>query len=169
MLPRSSGSYLVVASFAGSTDYNPTSASVSFAIAPASPTVTVTDAGGVYDGKAFAAKATVAGVSGGAAARLQGVKPTLTYYSLANGTMTLLASAPTSSRQLRGSRIVRRQRLCCGRATRALRHHASGGEDYGQGQRGAPSMVRRSRLRRRSRECWLAWTTRLRPAWRALA
>ena len=47
---------------------------------PPSPTVTVSDAGGTYNGSAFPATATVAGAGGAAATSLEGVTPTLTYY-----------------------------------------------------------------------------------------
>jgi hypothetical protein len=65
-------------------------------ITQATPTVTVTDAGGTYNGQPFAATATVAGVVAGVdntpAPSLEGVSPTLTYYA---GTYTL-ATLPNS-------------------------------------------------------------------------
>jgi sugar lactone lactonase YvrE len=61
-------------------------------ITKAAPTVRVADAGGTYNGGAFAATATVAGVvpsvDNSPAATLEGVAPTLSYYS---GTYTSLA------------------------------------------------------------------------------
>jgi hypothetical protein len=61
-------------------------------ITQAAPKVGVADAGGTYDGAAFAASATVAGVVAGVdatpAATLEGVAPTLSYYS---GSYTSLA------------------------------------------------------------------------------
>ena len=44
------------------------------------PVVSVSDASGVYNGHPFTATATVAGADGVAAASLEGVSPTLTYY-----------------------------------------------------------------------------------------
>jgi hypothetical protein len=66
--PSSAGTYTVVASFTSS-DPNYTNAQsspVTFAIAPAAPTVTVTDAGGTYDGQPFQASATATGIGGAA-------------------------------------------------------------------------------------------------------
>jgi len=74
-----------VASFADSADYAPAEVSTTFTITQATPTVTVSDAGGMYTGKAFKAIDTIAGVSGTAAGSLQGVKPTVTYYELSAG------------------------------------------------------------------------------------
>jgi sugar lactone lactonase YvrE len=99
--PSAAGNYTVVASFAGSTDYSSNQALATFTIAQASPTVQVTDAGGTYDQKPFAATATVAGVNGISGPSLEGVTPTLTYYAggtplpgapLLPGTYTVLAS-----------------------------------------------------------------------------
>jgi thioredoxin 1 len=52
---------------------------VTFTIAKATPTLLVTDAGGPYNGAAFAAKVRLTGVSRSAVARLEGVTPTVTY------------------------------------------------------------------------------------------
>ena len=52
-----------------------------FAIVPAIPAVIVSDAGGPYSGTAFVASASVTGLSGSPGANLEGVAPTLTYYS----------------------------------------------------------------------------------------
>ena len=54
---------------------------MTFTIALAMPTVTVTAAGGTYDGSPFAASATMAGVGGSAGPSLEGVTPTLAYYA----------------------------------------------------------------------------------------
>ena len=79
--PSAAGNYTVVASFAGSTNYLPaTSAPVNFTIAQATPTVSVTDGGGIYNGSTFPATATVAGIGGIGAASLEGVGLTITYY-----------------------------------------------------------------------------------------
>ena len=61
--PTTVGSYTVVAAFAGNTDYAAaSSAAAPFSITQATPTVSVTDAGGTYTGNPFAA--TAASVSG---------------------------------------------------------------------------------------------------------
>jgi hypothetical protein len=91
--PTAAGSYLVVASFAGSADYTAASASVNFTIGQATPTVSVSDAGGTYTGSSFPASATVAGVNGVPASSLEGVGLTLAYF-VGN---TLLPGAPSSA------------------------------------------------------------------------
>jgi hypothetical protein len=91
--PTVAGSYHVIASFAGSADYTAASASVNFTIGQASPTVSVSDAGGTYSGSAFPASASVAGVSGVPANSLEGVGLMLAYYA----GNTLLAGAPSSA------------------------------------------------------------------------
>ena len=78
--PTAAGTYTVVATFAGSTDYTSASDSTTFTISPATPTVAVTDADGAYNGSPFSASATVTGVSGPAASTLEGVSPTFEYY-----------------------------------------------------------------------------------------
>jgi hypothetical protein len=79
--PTAAGSYTVLGAFAGSTDYISASALAIFNVAPATPTVTVTDAGGVYAGKAFAASSAIAGLSGTPGPTLEGVGALLEYYS----------------------------------------------------------------------------------------
>ncbi|MFI5454074.1 MAG: choice-of-anchor Q domain-containing protein [Isosphaerales bacterium] len=86
--PSKAGSYTVLASFAGSSDYSAGSALANFTIAPATPTVVVTDSGGIFTNTAYPAAAMVAGISGSATASLEGVTPSLSYYG---GTYT---SAP---------------------------------------------------------------------------
>jgi hypothetical protein len=103
--PLYAGSYKVIASFAGSTDYSNASAtSTTFTIQQAAPSVSVSDGGGTYKGSSFPATATVAGVvTSGAnadstpASTLEGVGLTLDYVLLnSNGTTTDLgSSAPT--------------------------------------------------------------------------
>jgi hypothetical protein len=94
--PKAAGSYEVVASFAGSTDYAAALVSTTFVIAQATPPVTVSDPGGTYTGKAFKATDTVTGVSGTAAGSLEGIRPTVTYYELGAGGPTALSSAPSA-------------------------------------------------------------------------
>ena len=56
--PTNAGSYTVVAHYAGNNDYTAAdSAAVPFTIGQATPSVSVTDAGGTYNGSAFAATA----------------------------------------------------------------------------------------------------------------
>jgi Bacterial Ig-like domain (group 3) len=97
--PSAAGTYTVVASFPGSTDYASASAQMTFSIAQATPTVGVSDAGGTYNGAAFPATATVAGVVAGVdnspAPSLEGVAPGLTYYAGPTASGTPLAGAPT--------------------------------------------------------------------------
>jgi hypothetical protein len=92
--PTKAGTYTVVALFKGSTHYAATqSAPLTFTIKKATPTVTVADAGGKYDGKPFPAKAKVKGVTGSPASSLEGVGLTLAYY---NAGGTLLSGAPSA-------------------------------------------------------------------------
>ncbi len=85
--PTSAGTYTVLASFAGSTDYTSGTASTTFTISKATPGVSVTDNGGMYTGSAFAATT----------ASLEGITPTLTYYTGTSATGTALSGAPTSA------------------------------------------------------------------------
>jgi len=96
--PTAVGTYTVVASFPGSTDYTSASASTTFTISKATPIVTVTDKSGKHTGVAFTATATVAGVGSQStpAANLEGVTPTLTYYSGTSATGTALSGPPTA-------------------------------------------------------------------------
>ena len=81
---------------AGNYTLGNTTAGTTAAITQATPTVTVTDAGGVYDGSAFPAVAKVAGVDGVPAESLEGVTPTLTYYVGPTATGTGTATAPSA-------------------------------------------------------------------------
>ena len=78
--------YTAVASFPGSADYTAVQSSpLVFTIAPATPTVTVSDSGGPDIGAPYPATALVAGVVIGLdstpAASLEGISPTVAYYS----------------------------------------------------------------------------------------
>jgi hypothetical protein len=79
--PIYSGSYTVLANFPGSTDYSAAAAIATFEISKAPINLTVSAAGGAYTGRPLAATALVDGLSS-----LEGVTPTLQYYS---GTETL--------------------------------------------------------------------------------
>ncbi len=97
--PTATGSYTVLASFAGSTDYTSAAASTTFTITgQTAPTVHVTDSGGTYNSTAFSATDTVAGVGSQstASASLEGVTPSLTYYSGASATGTALTAVPST-------------------------------------------------------------------------
>ncbi|MGP0064765.1 MAG: Ig-like domain repeat protein [Isosphaeraceae bacterium] len=78
--PIIAGAYTILATFPGSTDYSEVTALAGFTIAPATPTVTVADPSGTYDGSPFAAAAEVAGVGGQAVQSLEGASPSLAYY-----------------------------------------------------------------------------------------
>ena len=87
--PSAVGTYTVVASFAGSADYAAATTSITFTIRKATPKLTVTDASGTYTGNPFTATASING-----AATLEGIAPTLTYYSGRAPTGKPLSGAP---------------------------------------------------------------------------
>ena len=72
----------------------PTTASGAGAISLASPTVSVSDSGGTYNGSAFSGVASVAGVNGQPSSELEGVAVTTVYYSGSTARGTLLPGAP---------------------------------------------------------------------------
>lgn len=89
-----------------SATYNPDTANFSTStgtldggqtVSPATPTVSVSDAGGTSNGMAFPATATVAGVDNTPAASLEGVSPTLTYYAGSTASGTPLSGAPSAA------------------------------------------------------------------------
>ena len=79
------------------TDYTTATQTTTINVNQATPMVTVTDAGGTYNGNPFPATATVAGVVPGVdttpAASLENVSPTLTYYAGTNTSGTNLGGA----------------------------------------------------------------------------
>ncbi len=102
--PASAGIFQVTASFAGSADYSSASASTTFSIGQATPTLTVTDAGGTYNGQAFSAVVQIAGVVAGVddtpSASLEGVTPTEDYQQVDSSGDVLAdlgSTAPTSA------------------------------------------------------------------------
>ena len=91
--PSAVGTYTVVASFAGSTDFaSASSTPLTFSITKATPTVAVSDAGGTFNGNPFPATALVNG-----AASLESVTPTLTYFVGAGTSGTNLGSTAPSA------------------------------------------------------------------------
>ncbi len=95
--PSAAGTYTVVASFPGSTNYSSSSASTTFSIARATPAITLTDASATYDASVHAASATIAGVSGTPVTTLEGVGLTLTYYTGSVAVGTPLGSGPSQA------------------------------------------------------------------------
>ena len=96
--PIAAGTYTVVVSFAGSKDYAAAlSQPVTFTISKAAPTVTVTDAGGTYNGSPYATtNAYVTGVpSDGTIANFGDSSLSYTYY--AESANTVLTGAPTNA------------------------------------------------------------------------
>ena len=96
------GVHQITAVFVGTDGSQATSAILPLTVYPAVPTITITATGGTYDGSAFAATATIAGVLAGVddtpAATLEGVGLTLDYQLLgANGNLVenLGSVAPT--------------------------------------------------------------------------
>ncbi|MGA2440237.1 MAG: fibronectin type III domain-containing protein [Tepidisphaeraceae bacterium] len=88
--PADAGTYVVIGSFGGNSNYNAAqSAPVTFTIAKATPTVSVTDAGGSYTGSPFLASGSVTGVNSANIGT-----PAFTYY---------LASDTTFSNPLLGA------------------------------------------------------------------
>ncbi|HXY36399.1 MAG TPA: putative Ig domain-containing protein, partial [Planctomycetaceae bacterium] len=95
--PSTAGSYTVVASFTGSTDYVSASNSTTFTIGQATPTVTVSDKGGTYNGNSFAATGAVAGINGTPGSTLEGAGLTFMYYAGATASGTPLSGAPSTA------------------------------------------------------------------------
>ncbi len=101
--PTTAGTYTVQAAFTSSNpNYdNADSAPVTFTIGQASPVVTLTDAGGVFDGNSHAATGTIAGVVAGVdstpGGSLETVPLVLSYYVGTNTTDTSLSTAPSAA------------------------------------------------------------------------
>ena len=116
--PANAGSYTVVASFAGSTDYLSASKQYSFVIFQAAPVFTVGDVGGTFNGGAYPGTGSVAGVVSGVdntpGSSLEGVNLQLLYFvgDTLSGTPPLRARRPLpavmpSKLISRGARITR--------------------------------------------------------------
>jgi hypothetical protein len=82
-VPTDAGTYTALAVFPGTADYTAATAQTTFTITPATPVVTVADAGGRYKRGAFAATGAVSGVGGTNLGT-----PVFTYYSGPNATGT---------------------------------------------------------------------------------
>jgi hypothetical protein len=78
--PTQAGYYWAVAVFDGSTNYAYTYAHTTFTITQAMPSVSVTAVGGMYNGNAYSANATVTGINGVPTTSLDGVPVTIIYY-----------------------------------------------------------------------------------------
>ncbi len=92
------GRYSITASYGGTSIFGTSSSTpLGFTYARATPTLTVTDAGGTYNDNPFPATDTVAGVGGATGSSLEGVTPTLTYYAGSTATGTPLAGAPATA------------------------------------------------------------------------
>jgi hypothetical protein len=96
-LPASATPYTVTYSYASDANFAAAATTSTVTVGQATPTVSVTDSGGTYDGSAFAATASVTGASGQAASSLEGVTPALTYFVGSTATGTPLAGAPTDA------------------------------------------------------------------------
>jgi len=95
--PSIAGTYTAQTTFAGSQDYSGTSNSTTFTIGQAMPTVTVSDAGGTFNGSPFTATDSVTGVSGTPGSTLEGVGLTLAYYAGTTTNGTPLSAAPSNA------------------------------------------------------------------------
>jgi large repetitive protein len=79
-----------------STDYAPLTVTTGITVARATPTVSVSDGGGTYDGSPFAATAEVVGLGNQTGPSLEGVSPTLSYYAGSSATGTPMVGAPSA-------------------------------------------------------------------------
>ena len=106
-LSASSLNDAVTYSYAGDATYAATGATSTLTVEQATPTVSVDDAGGTYDGSPFPATATVAGVDGTPSSSLEGVGLTVNYYA---GTYTsvsqLFGVPPLPAPSMAGSYTV---------------------------------------------------------------
>ncbi len=82
--------YTVTYSYAGDATYQSATATAAITLTPLTPTVGVSDAGGTFNGGAFAASATVAPPGGTAGPSLEGVSPVVSYYAGAFSTLAQL-------------------------------------------------------------------------------
>ena len=96
--PIGAGTYTVVATFPGSTDYfSASSAPVTFTISRVTPSVKISATNGSYTGTIYVATATVTGAGGTPASSLEGVTPTSVYYAGTTASGTPLLGAPINA------------------------------------------------------------------------
>src|SRR5262249_40451793 len=95
--PDVAGTYVVLVSATDSVGQSSNPQSINIQVQRATPTVTVSDPGGTYNGNSFAVTATVTGVKGVAVASLEGVTPTLTSYVGNSASGTGSSTAPTNA------------------------------------------------------------------------
>ncbi len=97
--PVAAGSYTVMATYAGNANYTPASGVADFTIGQATPTVSVTDAGGTYSTSVFpATDATVTGVgTDGTIAAFGDPSLSYTYYAGSYATVAALEAASPSA------------------------------------------------------------------------
>jgi hypothetical protein len=93
--PVNAGTYTVLATFAGSKDYASAQALATFTIAQAGPSVTVSDAGGAYNGKPFPGSATAVGIDG--TTSVSGSFSYTYYVGLGTSGTTLGSTPPTNA------------------------------------------------------------------------
>ena len=141
-MPSVAGAFTAVASFAGSTDYVSTTQLADFTIAQATPTVTVADAGGTFNGTAFAATDSVKGLSGSAGSTLESTGLVVDYYSGTYSTASELTGLTPSFRSAERRRLVHRachlpwkHRLLERRAARQLRDRTGDTDGHRHGLR----------------------------------
>ena len=87
--------YSISYSYRGDGTFASANISGTLTIGRATPKVNVTDVGGTFSGSSFPATAAVAGISGTASSRLEGVTPALTYYAGNTPAGTPLAGPPS--------------------------------------------------------------------------
>jgi sugar lactone lactonase YvrE len=99
--PSAAGTYTVVASFPGSTDYSAASESTTFSISRALPVISISDAPGIFNGNPFPATATIAGIVAGVdntpGSSLEGTSLVLTYYAGTSPTGPPLSGPPVNA------------------------------------------------------------------------
>ena len=103
-------------------DYASTTQFADFTIAQATPTVTVTDNGGTYDGETFPAANSIKGMTGSAGSTLENVVGVVAYYSGTYSTASSSRASRLSPRPRPGRGLHRRGRL---RRQHRLREHGS--------------------------------------------
>jgi Bacterial Ig-like domain (group 3) len=79
-LPVTGSPYTISYTYTGDGTFGPASTTSTLTVTPASPTVNVSDASGVYTGSPFVATASVTGIDSSPGSSLEGVSPTLAYY-----------------------------------------------------------------------------------------